>query len=251
VSEVRDALRVGEGAGATNFRQLCLSVGNQSDRDMCASRLTPVRILVADNHRVIRAGIRVLLAEKGPGRPFEVEEAATTEEAIDKVFSSKFDIVLIEYGLPGRGGPKATEIILKRRPDIRILGWSYTDERVPVEQMLNAGAKGYLLKNIELETLLSAIWTVLGGKRFFSNEIALQLMAHAPVSPPDRLDLLTDREKLVFRLILEGLPDREVAVRLSISKRTVDKHRQRLMAKLGVRNAVGLVQAGVKMGLVV
>jgi len=109
---------------------------------------------------------------------------------------------------------------------------------------------GYILKNVEPDTLLSAIRTVMNGKRFYSNEIALKWM-DSSMSARTRtlLDRLTTREKEVFRQILTGLHDREIAERLFLSKRTIDKHRQNLMAKLGAHNAVELVQAAVTMGM--
>jgi DNA-binding NarL/FixJ family response regulator len=217
---------------------------------MC-SKMRPVRLLVADGHRVVRAGIKSWLAEMGSARPFEVEEARDTEEAIDKVFSAQFDLVLLEYALPGRGGLKVVEIIRARRPDLPVLGWAYTDERQPAEQMMRAGAMGYLLTNAEREVLLTAIWTVLSGQRYYSNEVAVQLIDRAPVAERDRLETLTRREKMVFRLVIEGLTDREIGERFGICKKTVDNYRANLMAKLGVRNTVQLVRVAIEIGWVV
>jgi DNA-binding NarL/FixJ family response regulator len=183
---------------------------------------------------------------------FEVEEAENSEETIAKVMSGDYDVVLMDYVLPGLGGHKTTEIILSRSPGVAVLGISYYDERSYVDRMVGAGAKGYILKNIEPDTLACAIKTVMGGKFFYSNEIALKLLETKPIRPikVDALALLTPREKEVFRAIMGGMLDREIAEQLCIGKRTVDKHRQHLMAKLGARNAIELVQAGVRMGMV-
>jgi DNA-binding NarL/FixJ family response regulator len=117
--------------------------------------------------------------------------------------------------------------------------------------MIRAGAKGYLLKNIEPGTLLPAIRTVMGGNRFYSNEIAQLLLEPVFVQPvEDKMSRLSRREKEVFRLFLEGLQSKEIAQQLRISIRTVDKHKEHIVSKLGVRNTLGLVLAGLRMGLV-
>jgi two-component system, NarL family, response regulator NreC len=218
---------------------------------MYAKFTAPVRVLVADSHRILRIGLQVMLQEMSSRQRFEIEEAETTEEAMTKILASDIHVVVMDYHLPGRGGPKATELILARRPGICILGWSYHAERTHAEQMIHAGAKGYILKNIEQETLLSAIQTVLGGKLFYSNEVAQRMLEPVTVQPvEDKMTRLSRREREVFGLVLEGLQSKEVAEQLRISIRTVDKHKEHIISKLGVRNALGLVQAGLRMGLV-
>jgi len=217
---------------------------------MSAGALKPVRVLVADSYRVVRMGIRVMLGETRSYRRFEVEEAETTEEALAKAVTGNIRVVLMDYDLPGRGGPKATELILSRRPDVCVLGLSFSDERSRIEQMVSAGAKGCVLKNIEPDTLGVAIQTVMSGKLFYSNELALKLLEPRTVRPTlSELARLTAREQEIFRAILGGLRDREIAEQLGIGKRTVDKHREHLMGKLGARNAVELVRVGVRLGL--
>lgn len=218
---------------------------------MYAKFTAPVRVLVADSHRISRIGLGVMLQEMSPRQLFEVEQAETTEDAITKVLAGDFHVVVMDYHLPGRGGPKATELIMARRPEISVLGWSYRAERTHAEQMMQAGAKGYLLKNIEQETLLSAIRTVMGGKQFYSNEIAQRMLEPVTIDPvAEKMNSLSRREREIFRLILEGLQSLEMAEKLSISRRTVDKHKEHVFTKLGVRNAFGLVLAGLRMGLV-
>jgi DNA-binding NarL/FixJ family response regulator len=218
---------------------------------MIAKFIAPVRILVADNHRILRIGLQVMLQEMGSRQQFEVEEAETAEEAITKVLAGNFHVVLMDYHLGGRGGPKATELMVARRPEISILGWSYDAKRVYAEQMMKAGAKGYLLKNIEQDTLLSAIRTVMEGGQFYSNEIAQRLLEPVIVQPvEEKMRSLSRRERQVFRLVLEGFQSPEIAEQLNIARRTVDKHKEHIVTKLGVRNSLGLVHAGLRMGLV-
>jgi DNA-binding NarL/FixJ family response regulator len=211
----------------------------------------PIKILIADDHRMVRVGIRAMLSATTATIRLEIDEAETTEEAIRSASAISYDVILMDIHLPGIGGPKAAEIILSRGSTARILGLSSYDERSHVDRMMAAGARGYILKDIEPDTLVTAIKTVLGGKVFYSNAIALKLLeplaARQAATEEKRLSA---REKEVFRHILTGLTDREIAGHMGISKRTVDKHRQNLKAKLGARNAVELAQAGVKMGMI-
>lgn len=219
--------------------------------DMIREQPPPVRVLIADDHRMIRAGIRAMLSLTTTQVRCELDEAETTEQAMDKADRLPFDVILMDVHLPGRGGVKATELILRRHPAVRILGLSSYDELTYVEKMLNAGARGYLLKNVEPDTLVSAIRSVMEGKRFFSNEIGLKLMdPRLNPSSPSPLERLTAREKEILGQILAGFTDREIGARLSVSKRTVDKHRQHIMRKLAVRNAVELAEAGLRLRLV-
>jgi len=181
--------------------------------------------------------------------PVSIDEVETTEQAIDKSTANRYNVILMDCHLPGRGGPKAMKLILKKRPEARILALSSNNERSSVKRMMDAGAWGYMyiLKNIEPGTLVTAIRTVLSGKHFYSNEIAFKLLEPAGSRPV--LNRLTDRERQIFRLILQGMIDREIAGELGIAKQTVDKHRENLRKKLGARNALELVQAGIRMGI--
>ncbi len=217
---------------------------------MCASAVAPVRVLVADQHRIVRAGIRVLLMETRSWQPFEVDEAETTEEAIALLTSAQYRVVLMEYGLPGRGGVKATEIMLARWPRVCILGLVESESVISADQMIKAGANGLILTNISADMLISAIRTVLAGRQFYSNEIALRLLERKKGLTIDSLARLTMREKEVLKAILEGFGDKEIALQMGIGRRTVDKHRQHIKGKLGVRTPLELVQAGLRLGLV-
>jgi len=207
-----------------------------------------IRVLVADDHRMLRAGVRALLSMASSPVRCIVEEAGSTAQALDRVDGTDFDVILMDYHFPDEGGALATERILRRHPKACILGLSSYDERSYAERMIQAGARGYVLKNVEPDTLLSAIRTVMNGKRFYSNEIALKWMEAGPRTQA-LLDRLTAREREVFGRILAGLSDRAIAQQMYRSKRTIDKHRQNLMAKLGAHNVVELVQAAWTMGM--
>jgi len=217
---------------------------------MGARSAVPICVLVADQHRIVRAGIKALLSELSSWQRFEVDEAETTEEAIARLASGNYPVVLMECSLPGRGGIKATETILARWPSTCVIALADTDDAVQAERILRAGAKGCILRNVGLDTLVGAIRTAMSGRCFLSNEIAQQLLKRKAGSKEDQLERLTAREKQVFLSILAGLGDREIAAEMGIAKRTVDKHRQHINYKLGTRTPLELLQAGLRLGLV-
>jgi two-component system nitrate/nitrite response regulator NarL len=192
----------------------------------------------------------VLLRETSSWQPFEVDEAESTEQAIAMVAVGQYAVVLIECGLPGRGGVKATEIICSRWPRTCILGLADSDEAVLAERMVQAGARGIILRNIEADTLISAIRTAMAGKQFYSNEISLRLLERRGRPAHDSLERLTAREKEVFRAILDGFGGKDIACLMGIEKRTVDKHRQHINYKLGTKTPLELIQAGLRFGLI-
>lgn len=209
-----------------------------------------LRILVADHHPIIRAGIKALLAETSSWQRFEVGEAESTEEAFALVASGEFSVVLMDYNLPGMGGIKAVQIVKSRWPAIAVIALTDSDDGERAERIVKAGAKGCILRNVGRDTLLAVIRTVMAGGVFYSNEIAQQLLGRSKVIKPVALERLTAREKEVFLAILNGLTDSEIAERLHISRRTIDKHRQHIHYKLGTRTPLQLVQAGLRLGLI-
>ena len=149
-------------------------------------------------------------------------------------------------------GAKTTEDILLYRHDVKVLALSNYDEVSYAESMLAAGAKGYILKNIEPLQLLTAIRTILSGKNFYSNEIALKLLEASQNDERSIIknkNALTPREIEVLKLICQEKKNEQIANELCISKRTVDTHRQNLLLKLQVKNTVGLIKAAYKMEL--
>jgi DNA-binding NarL/FixJ family response regulator len=210
-----------------------------------------IRLLVADDHRMILEGIPSMLMLTSHPVVFDITVTETSEEAVRLALSQDFDVILMDFSLPGRNGPKATELILRRKPDARILGISFHEEAAFAEAMMEAGAKGYVLKNIDPDTLVRAIKTVMSGKRFLSNEIALKLIdGREAKAPKEGLDRLTSREREVLGLIIKGFKGKDIAERLGISEKTVAKHREHIRKELGVHNAVELTREGIRLGLV-
>lgn len=157
---------------------------------------------------MVRMGIRALLSLSSVKLSVSIHEAGTTEEAINKSTANCYDVILMDYHLPGGGGPKATKLILNKRPETCVLALSNYDEISYVKRMMGAGARGYILKNIEPDTLVTAIRTVLRGTLFYSNEIALKLLELAGIRAAR--NRLTTREKVIFRLIIQRMIDREI-----------------------------------------
>src|SRR5258705_10289913 len=139
---------------------------------------TPVKIislLIVDDHQMVRDGIKIMLESKEDFLRFEIDEAENGEIAIQKILKKNFDIVLIDYQLPGMTGTETLQKIRLYKKDIKVLALSNYDELSYVRSMINEGANGYILKNIEPSQLIHAIESVLAGKPYYSNEVALKL----------------------------------------------------------------------------
>jgi DNA-binding NarL/FixJ family response regulator len=206
---------------------------------------SPIRILVADHRRMVRSGIKVMLSEVHSINRFVVAEAADSEDLLLKVKTQRFQVILVANDLAGSGGIKATALLTARQPGAFVLALLDTVDRRTAEEMIKAGASGCVLKSIEPETLLAAIRTVLAGRRFYSNELAVAMMDRISLPKASCVKLLTRRERDLLKAIMRGMPAGEIAAEWGVCKRTVDKHREHLKTKLGVRNMVQLVMAGI------
>ena len=177
---------------------------------------------------------------------FDIDEAENGEIAIQKILKKNFDIVLIDYQLPGITGVETLQRIRLYKKDMKVLALSNYDEFSYVKSMIDEGANGYILKNIDPSQLIHAIESVLAGTPYYSNEVALKLIDSAKNS--DRsvtVDKsgLSKRELEILKMIALEMTNDEIAKSLFISKRTVDTHRQNLLKKLHVKNTVGLIKA--------
>jgi DNA-binding NarL/FixJ family response regulator len=212
-----------------------------------------VQILIVDDHKLLRQGLKKMVSSLKPNLNAQISEAESGAQAIVKIGQKDFDLVIMDYQMPDTSGLETIRSILRFKSRLKIIVLSNYDELVFVESVRDAGAKGYLLKNIEADELLKAINTVLSGKIYYSNEIALKLI-EASENNNSRIILLknklTKRELEVLKLIAMGFTDKEISERLFISKRTIDTHRQNLKQKLIVKNTAGLVKAAFKMNLV-
>jgi DNA-binding NarL/FixJ family response regulator len=213
--------------------------------------MTKIRVLLADDHKLVRAGIRSLL-ERLPDLEV-VAEASDGREAIRLVEEHEPQIVLMDLAMPELNGIEATRHLTKTFPKVRVLILSiYTDEE-HVYQALRAGAAGYLMKGAATEELELAIRTVAEGETYLSPPVSkLVIMEYIRRTNVgfSSLERLSSRQTQVLKLIAEGKTTKQIALELGISVKTVETHRSALMKRIGVRDVAGLVRYAVKIDLV-
>jgi DNA-binding NarL/FixJ family response regulator len=213
----------------------------------------PIRILLADDHTLMRQGLRHILESHAE---FDVvAEASSGIEAVEAARQHKPDVAVVDVAMKELNGIEATAQILKHSPLTSVLILSmYSDERY-VLRAVKAGARGYLLKNSAGDELLQAIQDVQKGLAFFSPSVAAifqngfaRLKDASGVS--DRFDLLTNRERQIYQLLAEGNSNKDIANRLNLSLHTVETHRWRIMDKLDLHSTADLVLSAVRRGMV-
>jgi DNA-binding NarL/FixJ family response regulator len=210
----------------------------------------PIRVLLADDHALVRQGFRRILEDESD--IVVVGEAGGGAEAIELDQQLDPDVVVLDMAMPGINGLHAAIDILRRRPDRRILILSMYDDLQYVRNAVAAGVHGYILKNALETDLIGAVRTVAAGGRFVSPELATAL-EHAEAGKDEAADPFTQlsaREIQVLRLIALGKSNKEIAALLGVSANTVAVHRTNLMATLGVHKAAELVLIAVRKGLV-
>ena len=211
-----------------------------------------IRVLIADDHAVLRDGLHALL------RMYDdvevVGKAADGVEAVELTIELKPDVVLMDIAMPRLGGFEAALEIRQRKLPARVLVLTQYDNKEYVFQMLKAGASGYVLKKAAGTELLSAIRAVHAGESFL-DPVAAKAMVDRYVGDEDgadeerRLDQISDREKEVLKLLAEGRSNREIGELLCLSVKTVMSHRASLMEKLDIHNRTGLVKFAIMAGL--
>jgi DNA-binding NarL/FixJ family response regulator len=212
-----------------------------------------LRVVIADDHHLVRQGIRALLEKAGDIEV--VGEAANGQEALDLVAQLLPDVLVLDIAMPHLNGVEAVGRLRSLGVKTQALILSmYTDDTL-VRQALKNGAKGYLLKRAVSDELLLAVRAVGRGDTFLSPEVAgpvVSALVGAPLRSADLgpLDQLTSREREVLQLIAEGHTNREIAGHLDLSEKTVEKHRGHLMAKLQTHDTAGLVRFAIKHGLI-
>ena len=209
----------------------------------------PTRILLADDHGVVRKGIRFLL-ERQQGMEV-IGEAADGREAVRLAEASNPDVVIIDIAMPLLNGIEATAQILKRNPGVNVIVLSMHSDEDYLLSALNAGAKGYLLKESAEDDLVRAVQSVMKGTPYFSPEIAKTLLEDhmrflQQRNLQDTYEMLTEREREVLQLLAEGKSNKEVAGVLDISVYTVETHRMHLMQKLNLHNTAEIVLYAVR-----
>lgn len=209
------------------------------------------RILIADDHRILREGLRRILEGEPDLRV--VAEAETGEEAVRLALEETPDVALIDVTMPRLSGIEALRRIRADAPSTRCLAFSMHETHLQVTQALQAGASGYLVKNASAAELVEAVRATAQGKSYLSPSIAhcvVEAIAPPRSGAPSAVAQLSGREREVLQLIAEGLSSKEIAEALGVSLKTVDTHRSNLMGKLNIRKASMLVRVAIHEGLV-
>jgi DNA-binding NarL/FixJ family response regulator len=213
--------------------------------------MKPIRVVLADDHALVRAGIRSLL-EKLAGVEV-VAEAGDAREALAALDRHRPQVVILDLSMPGLNGLEGTVRAVRDYPQVRILILSMHADEEHVLQALRAGATGYLVKDAVPTELELAIRAVACGDTYLSPAVAKHVVA-ARVPPGSRmtdpLDRLTPRLREILQLIGEGHTTKEIAHILKTSPKTIENHRARLRKRLGVRDLAGLIRCALQLGLV-
>jgi DNA-binding NarL/FixJ family response regulator len=212
--------------------------------------MSKIRVLIADDHAILREGVRALLSASDDIEV--VGQAADGLQAIEQVAKLDPDVVLMDIAMPGLGGLEATIELKKQGARAKVLVLSQYEDREYVRRLLKAGVSGYVLKKSAGSELAGAIRAVHRGGLVLDPEVARVAMddASTEAAAPDPYEKLTDREKQVLKLVAEGKSNKEVAELLGISVKTAMSHRERMMEKLQLHNRTELVRYALRVGVI-
>ena len=207
-----------------------------------------IRVLIADDHGIVRSGLKMLI-----DRQPDMEVASEAEdgiEAVEKVLSDRPDVAVLDVSMPRLTGLHAARQIRSHTEDVQVLMLSMHDEDAYFFDALEAGASGYVSKRGADGDLINAIRTVADGRTFLNSRTQQALMKQWLEDGPKRPDELTPREMEVVKLIAEANTNRQIAEALQVSEKTVESHRANVLSKLGMRDRVELVRYAIRRGLV-
>jgi two-component system response regulator NreC len=212
-----------------------------------------LRILVADDHRLVRQGFRKILEEQ-PGWTV-VAEASDGRDAVRQAQATEPDVAILDIGMPGLNGIDATRQMVRRLPSLGVLILSMHADEAYIVQALKAGARGYMLKDSADTDLIRGVEAIAAGKSFFSPAVAKVMLDDyvrhlAAKGIVDRFDALSEREREVFQLVAEGHSNKSVAELLCVSPTTVETHRAHILQKLDVHSTAELVLYAVRRGII-
>ena len=209
---------------------------------------SPVRVLIVDDHAVVRTGIRLMLVQEPDIEP--VGEAGSAREAIFEARSVNPDVILMDVVMPDGNGLEAIPTLLHEHPDVKILVLSMQDDPRYVREAFDAGARGYVLKEAADVEVVTAVREVARGGRYVHPELGARLIAaDADAARKAEEDPLSDREREVLRLLALGHTNQEIAQQLFISVRTAETHRAHIMQKLRLTSRAELVRYAIAQGL--
>ena len=213
----------------------------------------PIRLLLVDDHAVVRTGLRMLLEDQG-GMEI-VGEAGTAREALEAVEALSPDVVLMDIGLPDISGIEAARSIKACRPETAVVALTIHEDQEYFFKMLDAGATGYVPKRAAAEELIQAIETAAAGEVYLYPSLAKLLVKDYLSSETaergrQALDGLTAREQEVLTLLADGFSNPEIAEQLTISPKTVARHRENIMQKLNLHSRSELVKYAIRKGII-
>jgi DNA-binding NarL/FixJ family response regulator len=206
-----------------------------------------MRILIADDHGIVRSGLKLLLDRQSDMEV--VAEAEDGVEALDKVLAERPEVVILDVAMPRMTGLQATHEIKKQAPDTQVLILSMHDDQHYLFEALRAGAAGYVLKQAADHDLVDAVRAASRGEPFLT-PAAQQTLIRDFVERGEQPSQLTPREQEVVKLIAEAHTNKEIAEILHLSEKTVESHRANVLQKLGMRDRVELVRYAIRHGLV-
>lgn len=213
-----------------------------------------VNLLIVDDHRLFRNGLKALLKELD--YIGEIGEASNGKEFLNYLETNKVDIALVDINMPIMNGIDATKIATARYPNVSVIALSMLNDEDYYFKMINAGAKGFILKDSGSDELTEAIEAIMHGQSYFSQDLLRNIILSLSTNVKPETDKsseevkLTEREQDVLEEICKGLSNLEIAEKLCISSRTVERHRANIFEKSGSKNAVGLVMFAIKNNLV-
>jgi len=206
-------------------------------------------VILVDDHQLFREGLNLLLSNIS--YIGEIYEASGGEEFLTLLKGRTPDIIFMDVDLPGMNGIEATRKAIEIHPGLNIIALSMYSDEVYYTKMIDAGAKGFILKNSGIQEVENAIQQVMSGNNYFSQEILSGILnSISRKKQPDKAGVLSEREVEVLYQICKGLSNQGIADLLNISKRTVDKHRENLLLKTDSKNTAGLVMYAIKNGIV-
>ena len=208
-----------------------------------------IRVTIVDDHEIFRSGLKMVINKLGYAKV--VAEAADGVEFLELLEQEETDIVLMDIEMPRMNGIEATKKAIERMPSIKIIALTMFKDDAYIQSMIEAGVKGFLIKNIRKEVLDRALQAVYNGKTYYSEELWDYFTKSVTKEDKPGSDLaLTKRELEVLLLMAEGLNNKEIGERLFVSERTIVGHKSNLMAKTNTKNTVSLLAFAIRNGLI-
>ena len=219
---------------------------------MTVRNTNKLKLYIVDDHKLFREGLKLLLSTQDFVQ--HIYEASNGKEFVENLSFVDCDVVLMDIEMPEMNGVEATELALRMKTDLKIIVLSMYGDEQYYYKMVDAGVKGFVLKNSGIEKVITAIHKVAAGENYFSEELLINIlnnMRDNGKNEPDTPDSeISEREMEILYYVCLGLSNQEIADKLFISKRTVDKHRANLLSKTGCRNTAALVMYAIKNKLI-